>query len=86
MTPFELNLRNELGIERQRFANKWLFPCHNINIPNRVVEVEDFRGGTFAVGGIVFQGQIQELYWQAIGRYLVAKVHETLRKWDEETK
>jgi hypothetical protein len=86
MTPFELALRNELDIEAQRFINKWLFPWHNINIENRVVEVEDFRGGKFHVGGIVFQGQIQELYWQAIGRYLSGKIIEIFRKWDEETR
>ena len=56
MTPFELNLRNVLDVERQRFTNKWLFPWHNINIQNRVVDVEDFRGGKFAVGGFLFPG------------------------------
>src|SRR5260221_8833786 len=86
MTPFELSLQNELDIEWQRFANKWLFPWHNINIPNQIVEVEDFRGGKIAVGGIVFQGQIQQVYWQAISRYLIGKVHETFRKWDDETR
>ena len=86
MTPFELNLRNVLDVERQRFTNKWLFPWHNINIQNRVVDVEDFRGGKFAVGGFLFQGDLQQRYWQAIDRYLVAKVHEVFQKWDEETR
>jgi class 3 adenylate cyclase len=86
MTPFELNLRHALDIERQRFGNKWLFPWHNINIANHRVEVEDFQGGKFAVGGIVFQGQIRDLYWQAISRYLIGEAHETFRKWAEETK
>lgn len=86
MTPFELTLRNELDLERQRFVNKWLFPWHNINIPNRVVEVEDFRGGKFSVGGVLFEGQIQELYWMAIGRYLVQEVHGTIDRWGEQTK
>jgi hypothetical protein len=85
MTPFELNLRNVLDVERQRFTNKWLFPWHNINIQNGVVDVEDFRGGKFAVGGILFQGDLQQRYWQAIDRYLVGKVHETFQKWNEET-
>jgi hypothetical protein len=86
MTPFELSLRKELDIERQHFVDKWLFPWHNINIPNRVVEVEDFRGGKFAAGGVAFQGQIQERYWGAIRRYLSERVHETIAKWDERTK
>lgn len=85
MTPFELNLRNVLDVERQRFTNKWLFPWHNINIQNRVVDVEDFRGGKFAVGGFEFKGQIQKMYWLAIGRYLDGMVHETFQKWNEET-
>ena len=73
-TPFELSLEDELDLERQRFVNEWLFRWHNINIAGKVVEVEDFRGGKFHVGGIVFQGQIQEMNWNAIERYLSRKV------------
>ena len=86
MTPFELTLRNEMDVEWQRFTNQWLFKWHNININGRVVDVEDFRGGNFHVGGIVFQGQIQQLYWQAISRYLSNKIHNTFKQWDEETR
>lgn len=85
MTPFELNLQNDLAIERQRFANKWLFVWHNINILNLTVDVDDFRGGRIHVGGIVFQGQIQQIYWQAVTRYLAAQFHATFSKWDEAT-
>lgn len=86
MTPFELNLQNKLAVEQQRFVNKWLFPWHNINIPSRVVDVEDFRGGRIAIGGVVFEGQVQEVYWRAISRYLTSEVHETFQKWNEETR
>lgn len=86
MTPFELALQNELDIETQRFVNKWLFIWHNYNVEGRVVDVEDFRGGKFHVGGGVFQGQIQDLYWQAIGRYLTGKIIEIFQKWDEGTR
>jgi hypothetical protein len=34
----------------------------------------------------VFQGQAQSIYWQAIGRYLNGKVHETFQKWDQDTR
>jgi hypothetical protein len=85
-TPFELDLSNELEVERQRFANEWLFRWHSINIPDRVVDVEDFRGGRIYVGGVLFEGQLQQIYWQAIERYLLAKVHAVFRKWDEETR
>jgi hypothetical protein len=80
MTPFAPHLANTLDVEKQRFANKWLFPWHNINIPGRTVEVEDFRGGRFSVGGIQFQGQIQTLYWQAIAQYLSTKAHESFQR------
>jgi len=86
MTPFELELERELNVERQRFDSKWLFIWHNINIEGKIVDVEDFRGGRFHVGGIVFEGQIQELFWQARDRYLQGKVHEIFKRWDSETK
>ena len=58
MTPFNLTIENELDIERQRFENKWLFPWHKLNMQGKHVDVEDFRGGRFHVGGIKFEGQI----------------------------
>jgi hypothetical protein len=86
MTPFILGLEPELDVEWQRFNNQWLFPWHNLNIEGRRVDVEDFRGGRITVGGIVFQGQIQSIYWQSIGRYLNQKILQTFKKWDEDTK
>jgi hypothetical protein len=84
-TPFILALEPELEVEWQRFSNKWLFPWYNLNIEGQVVEVEDFGGGRFHVGGIRFQGQIQEMYWQSVGRYLNQKINEVFKRWDEET-
>lgn len=84
-TPFILALEPQLDVEWQRFANNWLFRWHNLNMEGRVVDVEDFRGGRFHVGGIVFQGQIQNMYWQAIRRYLDQKIREVFKRWDEET-
>ena len=49
------------------------------------VDVEDFRGGNFYLGGIVFEGQTQQLYWQAVERYLAREIHETFKRWDNET-
>ena len=63
-------------------ANGWFFKWHNINIPNRVVEVEDFYGGQFAVGGIVFQGQIRDLYWRSVGKHLIDRVHKGFKQWE----
>jgi len=86
MTPFELSLGHDLDIERQRFDSEWLFRWHNIHSERHIVDVPDYRGGRITMGGVLFQGQAQSIYWQAIGRYLNGKVHETFQKWDQETK
>jgi hypothetical protein len=84
MTPFELSLGHELDIERRRFDSEWLFQWYNILSDDRIVNVPSFDGGRIARNG-VFEGQAQSLYWQAIGRYLNGKVHETFQRWDRET-
>ena len=85
-TPFELKLATDLDIEFQRFANKWLFPWHRINMPNRSMDVEDFKGGRIRFGGILFDDQPQQIYWLAVGRYLSLKAHEIMQSWDVETR
>ncbi len=65
-TPFEISLVHELGQDVIRMANDWFFKWHSINIENRTVDVEDFYGGRITVGGIMFQGQIQEIYWSSV--------------------
>lgn len=84
-TPWELALEAELNVEWQRFANQWLFPWHKINMDGHTVDVEDFRGGRITVGGIRFQGQIQTIFWQSLGRYLTSKVHTVFKRWETET-
>lgn len=86
MTPFELGLKHDLDIERRRFDSEWLFQWHNLNIEGQVVNVPSFDGGRIAAGGVLFQGQPQSLYWQAIERYLKGKVHEVFQKWDQDTR
>lgn len=86
MTPFELELQKTLDAERARFANEWLFPWHNINVQNRVVDVDDFQGRRIHIGGVRFVGQVQLIYWQAIKRYLTHKCQDTVRAWDEGTR
>ena len=86
LTPFEINLKNELEVEQLRFANEWLFSWHNINIPYRVVNVDDFQGRRISVGGVRFEGQLQLIYWQAIRRYFALKSHDAFRAWDVATK
>jgi hypothetical protein len=86
MTPFELSLAHELDIERQRFGNEWLFKWYCLNMEGRTVDVPSFDGGRITIGGVLFQGQAQSIYWQSIGRYLKGKVHETFQKWDLDTR
>lgn len=86
MTPFEFQLRHELNEAFVRMANEWFSKWHNLNIEGRVVDVEDFYGRRFHTGGVKFQGQIQELYWRSVGKYLADKIHETFRQCDEATK
>ncbi|MFZ1963045.1 MAG: toll/interleukin-1 receptor domain-containing protein [Roseiarcus sp.] len=86
MTPFELTLQSELDVERQRFANQWLFPWHGMTYQGGVTDVDDFRGGRIHCSGFKFGAQQQQIFWQAIGRYLNQKVHETFKRWDEATR
>lgn len=86
VTPFELSLERELNVERQRFDNQWLFKWHGMTYSGGVTDVEDFRGGRIHYGGITFGHQQQQVFWQAIERYLLLQVHEAFKKWDTETK
>src|SRR5260221_2754460 len=86
MTPFELSVESELNGESRRFANEWLFKWHSLNIEGRTVDVDRFDGGRIHYGGIRFEGQQQQVFWQAIGRYLNQKTHETFKRWDAETR
>jgi hypothetical protein len=85
MTPFELSLRHELEIERQRFDSEWLFQWYNIRSERRIVDVPDYRGGRITMGGLRFDSQPQSIFWQALGRYLNGKVHDIFQRWDRET-
>ena len=41
-----------------------------------------FPGGRIHLGGVVYEGQVQRIYWDALARYLRAKVHESFREWE----
>lgn len=86
MTPFELSLEMELNVERQRFDNQWLFKWHGMTYEGGVTDVEDFSGGRIHYGGIKFGHQQQQVFWQALERYLLLQVHDVFKKWDVETK
>lgn len=86
VTPFELSLERELNVERQRFDNQWLFKWHGMTYAGGVTDVEDFRGGRIHYGGIKFGHQQQQVFWQALERYLLSQVHDVFKRWDTETK
>jgi len=85
MTPFELSLGNDLNIEWQRFANQWLFKWHGLTYEGGKVDVDDFRGGRICYGNAKFDDQKQQIFWQALERYLFSKVHEIFKRWETET-
>ena len=85
MTPFELSLENDLNVESQRFGNQWLFKWHGMTYEGGVTDVDDFRGGRIHYGGIKFGHQQQQIFWQAIDRYLMQTVHGIFKRWDTET-
>jgi hypothetical protein len=85
ITPFELSLENELNVEWQKFANEWLFKWHGMTYEGGTTDVDDFRGGRIRYGGIKFGHQQQQVFWQAIDRYLLKKVHDIFKQWDIET-
>ena len=80
MTPFELALKNELDVEWQRFVNQWLFKLHGMTYQGGVTDVDDFRGGRIHYSGIKFETQQQQVYWQAVSRYLTQKVNEIFKR------
>ncbi len=67
-------------------SNEWFSKWHEINQPDKVVEVDTFFGRKFHLGGIVFQGQTQQLYWQSVRKYLTDQVHAIFTRWDVDTK
>jgi hypothetical protein len=85
MTPFELGLENDLNVEWQRFANDWLFKWDGMTYAGGVTDVDDFRGGRIHYSGIKFGHQQQQIFWQALERYLLAKIHEVFNRWALET-
>ena len=85
MTPFELSLEHDLNIEGQRFGDDWLFSWHGMTYEGGKTDVDDFRGSRIRYAGIQFGDQQQQVYWQAIDRYLMLKVHETFQRWEAET-
>jgi hypothetical protein len=86
VTPVELSIDAELIVEIQRFDNDWLFKWYAMTYEGGLTDVEDFRGGRIRLGGVTFGSQQQDIYWQAIDRYMRQKVHAVFKQWDAETK
>lgn len=85
-TPFELSLESEMHVESQRFNSEWLFKWHGMTYDGGVTDVDDFKGGRIRYSGIRFGHQQQQIFWQALARYLVQKTHEVFGRWDFATK
>lgn len=85
MTPFELSLQHDLEVERQRFDSDWLFKWYGMTYEGGQTNVEDFKGGRIAYGGILFEGSPPLVFWNAVERYLVQQVHKAFQRWEKET-
>jgi hypothetical protein len=86
VTPVELSIDAELIVEIQRFDNDWLFKWYAMTYEGGLTDVEDFRGGRIRLGGVMFGSQQQDIYWQAIDRYMRQKVHAVFKQWDIDSK
>jgi hypothetical protein len=86
VTPVELSIDAELIVEIQRFDNDWLFKWYRLTSEGGLTDVDDFRGGRIRLGGARFGDQQQQLYWQAVDRYLRQKTHAVFKQWDNDTK
>jgi hypothetical protein len=86
MTPFELSLQIELDTEYHRFDSEWLFRWHGLSYKGGLTDVDDFKGGRIRAGGVKYEYQLQQIFWQTLSRYLAQKVHESFKRWDAETK
>jgi hypothetical protein len=67
------NTRKRGDVEIQRFNNGWLFKWYGMTYEGGKTDVEDFRGGRITYAGIRFGHQQQQVFWQAIDRYLDQK-------------
>src|ERR1700730_9387052 len=85
MTPFELTLSRELEIEVQKFGADWLFKWHEMTHEGGATDIDDFKGGRIHYTGIEFGDQQQQIFWQAIRRYLKQKAHEAFVQWNKTT-
>jgi hypothetical protein len=84
-TPFGLSLESDLSIEWQKFANDWLFKWHGMTYQGGITDGEDVRGGRIHYGGIKFGDQQQQVFWQAVDRYLMKKIHDVFKQWETGT-
>jgi hypothetical protein len=86
MTPFELSLQSELDVEALRFDNEWLFKWRGMTYEGGITDVDNFLGGRIHYGGTKFGDQQQQVFWQALQRYLSQKVSEIYKRWDADTR
>jgi hypothetical protein len=83
--PFELELEDRLAVEAQRFASEWLFKWHGMSYAGTVTDVDDFRGRRIHYEGMKYGAQQQQIFWDAVHRYLRNKVEETFKQWEVAT-
>ncbi len=64
-------------------ANGWFFKWHNINIPNYVVDVEDFFGGRSSTpAASCFRDKSKSCTRRSVGKHLIDRVHRGFQQWE----
>src|SRR5439155_1513350 len=70
--------------EYSRMDSQWFFRWHNLNIANRIVDVDDFKGGRIQTGGVLFDGSAELIYWETISRYFLNKINDVFERAEHE--
>jgi hypothetical protein len=83
LTPFGHRLSTRLENERLRMANEWFFPWHNLGHGGKV-DVDDFNGRRIRIGGVMFSGSTELVYWSTLRRYIANQINDTFEAAESE--
>lgn len=84
-TPIAARLDLELETEARNMWNQWFCKWHYLKEP-RGVQIDGFDGRMISMGGIEYGGTPEDVYWDAIQRYLKQKVSALFDQLEEEMK
>ena len=85
MTPTCTRLKVRLDERRRWFANEWFFKWHFIG-KDGPVSIDSFDGRGIHFGGIVFDGGVRQIYWEAVTRGVRKEITEQFAWIDSEVR